>query len=136
MDKMIDGNSAAELANDSNVARLDAKYEHIEAMSELKKARKKFIKELLGNGIARTHSYPGNDYFLWDAIDNIGFNNPLWLKSVTYDGLGTSLLELADNDPDFIVEMFLHGRLEEFRPVITEQVEAIANSIFMGWDDE
>lgn len=129
------GNTQAEIERDEAQFALECSRENIEAMDRLRAARAAFIHKLLRNEPVTVRSYSGgfkvnNTYTLADAIGEVD-SDDMW-DMLMREGEDPDLQTFAqafEDDPDLVCEMFVAGKLDQFKILIQHEVERLADNV-------
>lgn len=127
MDKMICGNTQAEIDHDLAQSEFERSTEHRAATLALKDKRHEFISALLKNNY---YTVGQNTYTLRDAIESIqddAFWNEIVFSSCGVDNTVLYLFTEID-DEDFIQNWYASGNMSKWHPEILKQVESLADN--------
>lgn len=129
------GNTQAEIEYDEAQAMIDRSHEHAEAMQLLQEARAAFIHKLMRNEPVTVRSYSAgfkinNTYTLADAIGEVN-SDDMW-DMLMREGEDPDLKTFAqafEDDPELICEMFVAGKLDQFKILIQHEVERLSDNV-------
>lgn len=129
------GNTQAEIEYDEAQARAEKHSEDAEAMELLREARAAFIHKLMRNEPVTARSYSAgfkinNTYTLADAIGEVD-NDDMW-DMLMREGEDPDLQTFAQafqDDPELICDMFVTGKLDQFKILIQHEVERLADNV-------
>ena len=131
------GNTQAEIdrEHDRQIFGEQARLESAEAMQNLREARAAFIHKLLRNEPVTVRSYSAgfkinSTYTLADAIGQVD-SDDMW-DMLMREGEDPDLQTFAqafEDDPDLVCEMFVQGKLDQFKILIRHEVERLADNV-------
>jgi hypothetical protein len=129
------GNTQAEIEHDEAQAKAEKYRENAEAMQLLREARAAFIHKLMRNEPVTVKSYScgfklNNTYTLAEAIGEID-NEDMWdmLIRPGEDPDLQTFEQAFEDDPDLVCEMFVQGKLDQFKTLIQHEVERLADNV-------
>ena len=129
------GNTQAEIDHDQDKFDLERSAENAEAMQLLREARAAFIRKLMRNDPVTVRGYSCgfkiiSFYTLADAIGEVD-NDDMW-DMLIREGEDPDLQTFAQafqDDPELICEMFVAGKLDQFKILIQHEVERLADNV-------
>jgi hypothetical protein len=129
------GNTQAEIEQDRASSEFERSREHAEAMELLREAKADFIAKLMRNEPVTVKDYSsgfriGSTYTLAEAIGQID-SDDMWdmlIRPGEDPDLQTFAQAFAD-DPDLVCEMFVQGKLDQFKILIQHEVERLADNV-------